>query len=88
MHNVVWCYRRCCSFVVGGKEYPTAYGKNKKEAKEEAAKLVYQSLGVTYKDHKPTNFVGLVHNYCEKTGRIIDIIEVRRCGPPHNPEWV
>ncbi|CAI5653691.1 unnamed protein product [Oreochromis niloticus] len=77
----------CCSFVVDGKEYPTAYGKNKKEAKEEAAKLVYQSLGVTYKDHKPTNFVGLVDNYCKKTGRIIDIIEVKRCGPPHNPKF-
>uniref|UniRef100_A0A3P9BTU6 Interferon-induced, double-stranded RNA-activated protein kinase n=1 Tax=Maylandia zebra TaxID=106582 RepID=A0A3P9BTU6_9CICH len=35
----------------------------------------------------PTNFVGLVHNYCKKTGRIIDIIEVRRCGPQHNPEF-
>ncbi|XP_056147740.1 interferon-induced, double-stranded RNA-activated protein kinase isoform X2 [Lampris incognitus] len=34
----------CCMFVVGGKEYPVAYGKTKKEAKEEAAKIVFDEL--------------------------------------------
>lgn len=36
--------RCCCCFVVGGKEYPRATGKTKKEAKEEAAKLVFQQI--------------------------------------------
>lgn len=30
--------------MVGDKEYPAAYGKTKKEAKEEAAKCVYQEI--------------------------------------------
>uniref|UniRef100_A0AAY4EMK5 non-specific serine/threonine protein kinase n=1 Tax=Denticeps clupeoides TaxID=299321 RepID=A0AAY4EMK5_9TELE len=35
---------QCCRYLAGGKEYPEGYGRNKKEAREEAARLVYQTL--------------------------------------------
>eukprot|EP00064_Thunnus_orientalis_P023247 superscaffoldBa00008602_g23480 len=75
-----------CSFVVDGKEYPAGFGKTKKEAKEQAAEIAYQSLGVKSTDQRARgpNFVGIVDHYCHKTGRILNFIEVKRCGPPHN----
>ncbi|KAM6968078.1 interferon-induced, double-stranded RNA-activated protein kinase [Aplochiton taeniatus] len=33
-----------CQYIVGVKEYPIAFGKTKKEAKEEAAKIVHYEL--------------------------------------------
>ncbi|KAF3708406.1 Interferon-induced, double-stranded RNA-activated protein kinase [Channa argus] len=73
-----------CRFKVGDKEYPAAYGKTKKEAKKEAAKLVYQSFGLK-PQNRPTNFVAFVVNYCLKTGRVHNFIEVKRSGPVHAP---
>ncbi|KAL0983668.1 hypothetical protein UPYG_G00131050 [Umbra pygmaea] len=35
---------QCCRYVLSDKQYPEAFGKTKKEAKEEAAKLVHQEL--------------------------------------------
>ncbi|XP_038592858.1 interferon-induced, double-stranded RNA-activated protein kinase-like isoform X1 [Micropterus salmoides] len=34
----------CCKFIVGDKEYPVVKGETKREAKEEAAKLVYDMI--------------------------------------------
>ncbi|KAM7409015.1 hypothetical protein PAMA_002640 [Pampus argenteus] len=82
-------FLKSCSFVVDGKKHPAAFGKTKKEAKEEAAKIAYQSLDVKSEDRKArrTNFIGIVHHYCNRTGRILNFIEVKRCGPPHNPQF-
>ncbi|KAK2824096.1 hypothetical protein Q5P01_021271 [Channa striata] len=72
-----------CRFKVGDKEYPAAYGKTKKDAKKESAKLVCQSLGMK-PQNRPTNFIGFVVNYCLKTGRLYNFIEVGRSGPVHD----
>lgn len=42
LHNTTLC----CKFLVGDKEYPMVCGKTKREAKEEAAKLVYDMIRV------------------------------------------
>uniref|UniRef100_A0AAQ5ZLH4 non-specific serine/threonine protein kinase n=1 Tax=Amphiprion ocellaris TaxID=80972 RepID=A0AAQ5ZLH4_AMPOC len=76
---------KCCTFIVDGKTFPTGYGVSKKEAKEEAAKLACQSLGVT--DQRQTNFIGIVNHYCQRTKRTLNFIEVERSGPPHNPQF-
>ncbi|KAM7385825.1 hypothetical protein PAMP_001880 [Pampus punctatissimus] len=82
-------FLKSCSFVLDGKKHPPAFGKTKKEAKEEAAKIAYQSLEVKCEDRvaRRTNFIGIVHHYCHKTGRILNFFEVKRCGPPHNPQF-
>ncbi|KAM4730535.1 interferon-induced, double-stranded RNA-activated protein kinase-like [Anableps anableps] len=35
---------QCCRFMVGDKEFPAAFGKTKKEAREEAARLVHHTI--------------------------------------------
>ncbi|KAF0027302.1 hypothetical protein F2P81_020043 [Scophthalmus maximus] len=46
---------QCCRFEVGGTMYPVGYGKTKKEAKEEAAKLAYREIcgSKTTEDQSP-----------------------------------
>nr|XP_020456834.1 interferon-induced, double-stranded RNA-activated protein kinase-like [Monopterus albus] len=80
---------KSCSFTVGNKEYPAACGKTKKEAKEEAAKVVCQMLGVTPNNRKyrGPNFIGTVDHYCQKTVRTLNFIEEKRSGPSHNPQF-
>ncbi|KAE8280436.1 Interferon-induced, double-stranded RNA-activated protein kinase [Larimichthys crocea] len=70
---------QCCSFVVGDTEYPIVTGKTKKEAKEEAAKLVYdmivgskstETAGETYNQTFPQQNEELnqsVSNICNTT---------------------
>uniref|UniRef100_A0A8C6SZU6 Eukaryotic translation initiation factor 2-alpha kinase 2 n=1 Tax=Neogobius melanostomus TaxID=47308 RepID=A0A8C6SZU6_9GOBI len=56
----------CCKYVVGDKEYPPAYGITRKEAKEEAAKLVYHELcgskttGVSLQLETPTPMIEMM----------------------------
>ncbi|KAJ3610476.1 hypothetical protein NHX12_022568 [Muraenolepis orangiensis] len=116
-------------FVVDGKTYPIAFGRTKKEAKEEAAKLAYQeicsnppsrtadtscdvdtkpetqspelnreiseasgqlkNLEVSTKERRfsGTNFIGIIHHYCQKTKRALNFSLVRTSGPPHCPQF-
>ncbi|KAK2824097.1 hypothetical protein Q5P01_021272 [Channa striata] len=72
----------CCSFVIGDKKYPAASAKTKREAKEEAAKLVYQELhGSKTTEAEEEKYSGAsipqkedmmqkVSDICEKTRRL------------------
>lgn len=50
--------------MVGGKEYPVGKGKTKKEAKEEAARLVYEEINGSESPEVRTNahrfYLGLI----------------------------
>ncbi|XP_030603714.1 interferon-induced, double-stranded RNA-activated protein kinase-like isoform X2 [Archocentrus centrarchus] len=116
-----------CNFIVGDKEYPAASGKTRREAKEEAAKLVYHeicgskssetgdekcvltssqqseeikqnvadvcnrtkslTLRTEEKNFTESNFVGLVNHYCQKISCSHMFIEENICGPPHNRQF-
>uniref|UniRef100_A0A3B5LF26 Eukaryotic translation initiation factor 2-alpha kinase 2 n=1 Tax=Xiphophorus couchianus TaxID=32473 RepID=A0A3B5LF26_9TELE len=62
---------RYCRFVVGDKEFPAAFGKTKKEAREEAARLVHheilgnETLDVSTEIHNCTFFpqMLMVHSF-------------------------
>nr|WRH07086.1 protein kinase R [Epinephelus lanceolatus] len=113
--------------VLGGKAYPDGAGKNKKEAKQNAAKNALRvlfgkpddspgeekqsgassqpeeeldpkvsdicdkirsvSVITTDEGFTETNFIGIVNNYCQKTKNSSDYILVKRCGPPHYPQY-
>lgn len=84
-HSCFDLLSKSCHYVVGDEECPEAVGTTKKEAKEEAAKLACQSLGVKPKEiYQGTNFSSIVHSYCQKTGRILNFVPVTT--PPVNPE--
>uniref|UniRef100_A0A4W6CCA5 non-specific serine/threonine protein kinase n=1 Tax=Lates calcarifer TaxID=8187 RepID=A0A4W6CCA5_LATCA len=63
---------QCCSFVVGDKEYPAVSGKTRREAKEEAAKLVYDvicgSKTTETADLQDEELNQSISDICNKTG--------------------
>uniref|UniRef100_A0AAQ5ZCT9 non-specific serine/threonine protein kinase n=1 Tax=Amphiprion ocellaris TaxID=80972 RepID=A0AAQ5ZCT9_AMPOC len=38
-------------------------------------------------DQTQTNFIGIVHEYCQETGQTHNFIQLERSGPPHTPQF-
>ncbi|XP_042358549.1 interferon-induced, double-stranded RNA-activated protein kinase-like [Plectropomus leopardus] len=75
--------------VLDGKPYPDGVGKNKKEAKHNAAKnalsvLFGQPVDSPEESSTKTNFIGIVNHYCQKKTLfpVYDLVDMR--GPPHD----
>uniref|UniRef100_H3C5V6 Eukaryotic translation initiation factor 2-alpha kinase 2 n=1 Tax=Tetraodon nigroviridis TaxID=99883 RepID=H3C5V6_TETNG len=86
--------------IINDRAFPegVAVGKTKKEAKEEAAKLVYneicgseksdmiKSLSVTTADTE-RNYISLINEHCQKKGFSHSFVMVDRQGPSHGPQF-
>lgn len=57
--------------MVGDKEYPAASGKTRREAKEEAAKLVYHDICGTLEVTNETYCFILTDLTSQKTGEMV-----------------
>ncbi|XP_042593530.1 interferon-induced, double-stranded RNA-activated protein kinase [Cyprinus carpio] len=102
--NTTQLYTYVCKYVCGDREFPEACGNNKRDAKEIAAKCVYEellktqeasldraSLGLADESRSTTpdnNFIALLNNYSQKHKHVLDFNLVERRGPAHNPEFV
>uniref|UniRef100_A0A3Q4HFR7 Interferon-induced, double-stranded RNA-activated protein kinase-like n=1 Tax=Neolamprologus brichardi TaxID=32507 RepID=A0A3Q4HFR7_NEOBR len=83
-----------CSFMVGEKEYPAVSGKTAREAKEEAAKLVYDIINgnkTTDVSYNPssveTNYIGLVNDYCQRENCSYTFVDEKICGTPDKRQF-
>uniref|UniRef100_A0A3Q2D132 non-specific serine/threonine protein kinase n=1 Tax=Cyprinodon variegatus TaxID=28743 RepID=A0A3Q2D132_CYPVA len=64
-----------CRFVVGDKEYPVAYGRTKKDAREEAARLVHHEImGGETLDTEDDRDSGTSSLHCEEVSSDISIL--------------
>ncbi|KAL1263688.1 hypothetical protein QQF64_006427 [Cirrhinus molitorella] len=75
-----------CKYVCGEREYPEAYGKNKKDAKEAAAARVYEALNKT-QNAEVFDENSKRAQRSEVASRSASLDNSSR-GPPHNPEFV
>uniref|UniRef100_K7GJD9 non-specific serine/threonine protein kinase n=1 Tax=Pelodiscus sinensis TaxID=13735 RepID=K7GJD9_PELSI len=83
--------------VINGKEYPPATGKNKKDAKEKAAKAAWNIITQVSKQQllfktalqgsaeieKPHDYLSLLSHYGQKNKKKIDYVLKEECGLPH-----
>nr|XP_019944436.1 PREDICTED: interferon-induced, double-stranded RNA-activated protein kinase-like [Paralichthys olivaceus] len=94
-HDKIFTQRVVCN----GQVYPEGVGRNKKQAKRNAAQNAltcllgnqYASNEVTMQSvddnsFKETNFIGILNHYCQKTMLTHNYIQAKRRGQPHSSQ--
>uniref|UniRef100_A0A3Q1AHN8 non-specific serine/threonine protein kinase n=1 Tax=Amphiprion ocellaris TaxID=80972 RepID=A0A3Q1AHN8_AMPOC len=75
--------------ICGSRTTETGEEKDSNTSSQQREELNKNVSDVWNKDSSftETNFIGIVHNYCQKTNRTCAFMEAGRSGPPHNRKF-